>query len=375
MAVPDFDILEKATTDAVIAARRTKTLSSLTPRILREQLEKRFELEPGALDEKVIKKKIKETILRACDASLPQPLAEANPESDKAVNNTQKPMKTGDNTSSTSKKSQSSPPKSKPSSKQRKAPKTSHKSSATFTSAQMVEDSSDMEVFTTKEPARPSKKRRIEETPEFNTPTVTNGHDASVVDSTIVVTHDDDDKSESEMSVLVDEPPKKKRQGKKEKNEGTKSTAKISKSNERKGKEASGSKPGDSKSDERIKRLKSLVLACGVRKVWSKFFTDDKPAEQIRQLRRLLADLGMHGRLSLEQAKAIRAQRELAQELEDVKQFEKRVVGKSCAKAQSSDDDESESDTENKAPEKRRPRNARQSIMAFLADQSDSDDE
>ncbi len=57
------------------------------------------------------------------------------------------------------------------------------------------------------------------------------------------------------------------------------------------------------------------MIACGIRKVWAKEFKDmDKPA-QIRRLKQLLADLGMKGRLSLEQAKAIKEKRELAQEL------------------------------------------------------------
>lgn len=54
-----------------------------------------------------------------------------------------------------------------------------------------------------------------------------------------------------------------------------------------------------------------------MRKVWGKEFKDiieDKPA-QIRRLKSTLADLGMAGRLSMEKAKAVRAKRELAQEL------------------------------------------------------------
>ena len=61
----------------------------------------------------------------------------------------------------------------------------------------------------------------------------------------------------------------------------------------------------------------SFVTACGVRKVWSREFKDilDDKAAQIRRLKSILADLGMSGRLSMEKAKAIRAKRELAQEL------------------------------------------------------------
>ena len=57
-------------------------------------------------------------------------------------------------------------------------------------------------------------------------------------------------------------------------------------------------------------------MACGVRKQWAREFRGlDRPAEQIHRLKQILADLGMSGRMSLEQAKVIRAKRELAQEL------------------------------------------------------------
>lgn len=58
------------------------------------------------------------------------------------------------------------------------------------------------------------------------------------------------------------------------------------------------------------------MVACGTRKVWSKVFQGlDSPQQQIRKLKEMLSDLGMTGRMSLEQAKAIKEKRELAQEL------------------------------------------------------------
>lgn len=105
----------------------------------------------------------------------------------------------------------------------------------------------------------------------------------------------------------------------------------------------------------------------------------------------------------MEQARAIKAKREFAQELEDVKDFEKKFIGQSEGRSsrrklgsrsdvESSDDDEDE-DEEDDKPKKRRtvcsPRrfldslvvsdqifssqNARNSINAFLGDQSDED--
>ena len=60
----------------------------------------------------------------------------------------------------------------------------------------------------------------------------------------------------------------------------------------------------------------SLVYACGVRKVWTKELKDlDTPSSQITHLRKLLGDLGMNGRFTIERARAIKKKRELAQEL------------------------------------------------------------
>lgn len=210
-------------------------------------------------------------------------------------------------------------------------------------------------------------------------------------------------KSDSELSVLIDEPPKRKRKSStKEKGKGTKEKTKT---------RSRKSGPELSKDEETIKRLKvrltiplvhasahstaslassltrpsqSFVVACGVRKVWSKFFkaeNADRPSDQIRALRKLLAELGMTGRLSLEQAKAIREKRELEQELgerartalsslsvalhmrtsltpyptEDVQQFAAKMTGRSsrsaaknakAAKADSSDEEMGGSDDE-----------------------------
>ena len=59
-----------------------------------------------------------------------------------------------------------------------------------------------------------------------------------------------------------------------------------------------------------------MVVACGVRKVWAKEFKNiDSKSEQIRHLKRMLSDLGMSGRMSMEQAKAIKEKREFEQEL------------------------------------------------------------
>jgi len=62
--------------------------------------------------------------------------------------------------------------------------------------------------------------------------------------------------------------------------------------------------------------IQSLVVACGVRKVWAKELKDcETTSQQISHLRRMLMELGMKSRFSMEQAKAIRKERELAKEI------------------------------------------------------------
>lgn len=111
----------------------------------------------------------------------------------------------------------------------------------------------------------------------------------------------------------------------------------------------------------------------------------------------------MTGRMSMEQARAIKAKREFAQELEDVKDFEKKFIRRSEGRSsrrklgsrsdvESSEEDEDE-DEEDDQPNKKRTvcslrrfldplvisdrfsssQTARNSINAFLEDQSDDD--
>ncbi|KAI0794229.1 hypothetical protein C8Q74DRAFT_1247513 [Fomes fomentarius] len=183
----------------------------------------------------------------------------------------------------------------------------------------------------------------------------------------------DDAKSESEMSVLNDDPPlpKRKRKGSNEKApRGEKGT---------RGRKHKEPAKGLSKDEETIKRLKSLVVACGVRKVWSKEFKDlDKPSDHIRRLRQILNDLGMTGRMSMEQAKVIRERREFAQELEDVQQFAQKIESAGHRRAKKSIEPEPEEDRDvfDDSDVDVRPKRritARQSIMAFLGDEDESD--
>ncbi|KAG6910917.1 hypothetical protein DXG01_006600 [Tephrocybe rancida] len=174
---------------------------------------------------------------------------------------------------------------------------------------------------------------------------------------------------DSDMSSLFGDSLKKK----KARTSGEKLPAKKAVKGNSKGESSSG------KHEETIKKLKSFVNACGVRKPWIKIFKDiPKPTQQITKLREILTDLGMTGRMSLEQAKRIKADRELAKELEDVQSFEQSVLNRSRSRTAStsqasikpaaSEGEESEEDIQHR----RRKVSALRSIEAFLG--SDSDD-
>ncbi|KAI9464710.1 hypothetical protein HD554DRAFT_2121118 [Boletus coccyginus] len=165
------------------------------------------------------------------------------------------------------------------------------------------------------------------------------------------------DPMESELSSVIDELPKTRQKKQGRKDEKTKRGKK---------------KEALSKDEETVNRLKGIVVACGVRKVWKKEFDGlDKPSQQIKRLHSILGDLGMTPRYTLEKAKTIRERRELAQELKDVQEFDKAIkrrgkVPRSPSElGEPTDQDESDAERINK--------NARASIMAFLHDQSEEE--
>ncbi|KAK0214833.1 hypothetical protein IW262DRAFT_1465606 [Armillaria fumosa] len=139
-------------------------------------------------------------------------------------------------------------------------------------------------------------------------------------------------------------------------------------------KKSADKKPSD-KDEATIKRLKSLVLACGVRKPWARLFEGvHRPSQQIKIIKDILAELGMKGRMSMEQAKTIREKREMEQELADVQLFEKSFVNRSSrsqATTKVAESDQDDSDEEMAEKPVKRKMSARQSIMAFLGDESD----
>ncbi|KAF8839016.1 hypothetical protein BDN67DRAFT_1070374 [Paxillus ammoniavirescens] len=192
------------------------------------------------------------------------------------------------------------------------------------------------------------------------------------------------DPMESELSSVIDEPPKKRRK------KQEKDSAKPQKAE--KAKRVKKTKEPPSKDEETVNRLKvdssctivlranravpqSIVAACGVRKVWKKEFEGlDKPSQQIKRLHEILHSLGMSSRYSLEKAKTIREQRELAQELKDVQEFEKATRRRDGGRVKDSDsagEPGEQSDSDAEMPTQKRT--SARAIRTFLESQSDEE--
>ncbi|KAF7795002.1 hypothetical protein EIP86_006146 [Pleurotus ostreatoroseus] len=391
-----------------------------TPRIVRQKIEEELSLESGVLDTKEYKTAVKEALTDALEqldsmnveqspekAENPkgkktQPAKRKSPDTDGAKEAPAKKSKTGQTkTASNGKaKSNSKPAKKteKPESKKAK-PASKAKANKNVRSPSVIE-SEDEDIQAESSTTQKAKSASPKKAPPKKKPTVVqsdedepvpdaNPDDAPETASSPTRKQDQTrerqtsvepkeeagDKSDSEMSGVIDEPPKRRQKKKKDEKPS-------------KPKRKSKSKDDDlSPNEQEIKRLKSFVTACGVRKVWSKELKDMTEREQISRIKQILADLGMTGRLSVEKAKSIRAKRELAQELEDVKQFEKAVLNgpkpSRKNKSQKKGDDaesaagesvtEGDDEEESAAPPKKRVSNARASIMAFLGDQSDDE--
>lgn len=73
---------------------------------------------------------------------------------------------------------------------------------------------------------------------------------------------------------------------------------------------------GKSKIEAHLDRLKSYVFKCGVRKVWKKELEDLNTTQSISKVNKILEDLGMEGRPTLQKCKNIKERREYEKELE-----------------------------------------------------------
>ncbi|KAJ7505457.1 hypothetical protein B0H11DRAFT_1978807 [Mycena galericulata] len=374
MSIPELGELQAAATKMVHQARRegklqladsysighisgelTSTQSDTTFRIIRQTLERTFSLPDGALNTKEYKKPLKKIIAVAVEemesGSPSRPAASSYVEEMESAH-VEAPVRNA------KKRKSEEVLDSKPTKKQNTKPQKPKESSTKFKTPAMV-PSSDVEEDT--------------EAQEFEN---------SSVEPEKLPSSEGSAKVRNFLSVLCipftllqenRSKPAKGPENRKEKASAAKSKPRPSASSKPnaaadsgdKPKASKGKQPELSKDEETIKRLKSLVVACGVRKVWTKVFKDvDSASQQIRMLKEILTDLGMSGRMSLDQARAIKQKRELAQELEDVQAF--------AAAATRSKPAANESDSEEEAPAKRKM-NARRNINDFLGDQSDED--
>ncbi|KAI0246896.1 hypothetical protein BJV78DRAFT_1285976 [Lactifluus subvellereus] len=391
LAQPDEVQISRIVFSIVSKARENDSLGSLTPRLIRSEVENELGVPSGTLDASTYKGLVKRTIHDAMHRE--ETLGSIQPRDNKTSKSGSKPKvgKSARTSVSKSIKSKKTIADSEledepmPSTSQRKA--NLDPSADTDEESGLVRSKSKAKSSATRKHTSPATKmahsgpkRRRDSTPLINQ----GDSDAEISDTTPRITSSShrvaDKKSDSEMSSLVDEPPKKKGRGKSkiQTPEAAKPEAKSKRSKQ-------PSQPL-SKDEETIKRLKSLVVACGVRKQWARELNGLNTSAQVAHIRKILSDLGMVGRMSMEQAREIRARRELAQELDDVQKFERAIVSGKPFKTEGvrrgvpkgdTDDANDASDSGSDSTSAREPpkvNNARRSIMAFLQDQSSDDD-
>ncbi|KHN97177.1 transcriptional regulator [Metarhizium album ARSEF 1941] len=192
---------------------------------------------------------------------------------------------------------------------------------------------------------------------------------------------------EEEFSDVIDEAPKPKRKKKERKDSSSKpSRPKVKKTTE--------SSPDDPDEAE-IKKLQSQLVKCGVRKLWHnelKKYGDDARAK-IRHLKKMLTEVGMDGRFSEAKAREIRETRELLAEAEAAQEMNRlwgmgtggrasRSTNKSIQVEESGEseaedaagDDGTEDDNEEGGTSFAARRRRAQADLAFLGDDSESDE-
>ncbi|WVQ69545.1 uncharacterized protein L199_007765 [Kwoniella botswanensis] len=213
--------------------------------------------------------------------------------------------------------------------------------------------------------------------------------------------------SDSDMSSVYDEPPPSKSKARKsasasvsavgKRKSVSKSVSVLSSDDEKPPKKSRGSNKnkkdpneGLSPDEAKLADLKRIVVACGVRKQWAKEFADcPTTSSQIRHVQGLLSSLGMKGQPTLGKAKALKAKRELAQELDDVKTFEaarglssntrerrsRASSGTKRKKVIGSDEEEEEEEEEDEPIELDKEESALGAVLDldFLGGDSDSD--
>ncbi|KIL69087.1 hypothetical protein M378DRAFT_21350 [Amanita muscaria Koide BX008] len=393
MAVPEISVLVTYAKDIVSSAGEKGELSALTHRIVRKEIEKQLSLAQGTLDISKYRKPLKSAITTAVEEARGKKqtarvasVISFSSDEERTIKKKPPMKQRKGGQASTSKEDDPKKHKSaefvaSDADSEDEDSKTSSKSTTTHVLVLSDEESEGDGGHVSSKLAVAGSKR-VKPDSRRTDETRTSSKAISTGDKRVLSPEDGgenfdinaeppksrkaDEKSDTELSDLIDEPPKKKKASSKP------HVKPVSRDKTRATKKKS-TEPVN-KDEETIKRLKSLVTACGVRKVWSRIFEGmDKPSQKIRKLKEILSDLGMKSRLSMEQAKAIRAKRELAQELEDVQTFERSVARKGENKRSTTKDDSEDEDEDEEPKPKRRKENARQSIMAFLQDQSESE--
>ncbi|CAG8627580.1 11521_t:CDS:10 [Paraglomus brasilianum] len=128
-------------------------------------------------------------------------------------------------------------------------------------------------------------------------PTPTKPKRLSIAAHSVESNHSDNGLSESDLSSVIDDKPAPRKRRK----------------NTQSGKEKVAHE--DDKDDTTIKNLKSYVLKCGVRKVWSRELKNLSKKQQVSHLKSILNELGVHGRPTVEKCLQVRRTRELQAEL------------------------------------------------------------
>ncbi|RMD41572.1 hypothetical protein DV735_g3588, partial [Chaetothyriales sp. CBS 134920] len=178
------------------------------------------------------------------------------------------------------------------------------------------------------DPPKKRKKRQAPKEEERGEPSSTASEDEEPKSSTkaakaSVEELDEDNRiSDSDLSVLLDEEPTKKSTKKRP----SKSKDSQDKPGQPKQARSKARAKEDLDADQtEIKRLQGWLVKCGIRKVWAKELSAyDSPKAKIKHLKDMLSQVGMTGRFSVEKANRIKEEREMAADIEAIKEGEER---------------------------------------------------
>ncbi|GJJ11209.1 hypothetical protein Clacol_005441 [Clathrus columnatus] len=365
-AIPELSKLIEHARNIVFKARREGTLDSLTVNGVKKQLELHWSLDGGTLNTGEYKKAIGDAVRNAVTAEIPgsdvkselkvkevkEQKVDKQPSEDKPTSTTISSNQKTTNAPVTSPVAETSRSASAGVKKVSKMPPPEDRGrrdfalniTKTIVKTNERPRSNSNSVTSLKRPFR--SREYIEDDDE---------DDSAITDSS-----GNGGKPSSEGSSESEEPERSRKRRKRSIQEV------IQKSSRKRSTGKDDNDPKISETDEAtIKQLKAYVGACGVRKKWAKEFQNyPQPDQQIRRLKKILADLGMEGKYSMEKAKQIKKKRDLARELEDVIEFERkagvsrsrrkksgRPVGELDTETEGEDDsNESDSDGERRRP-------------------------